>query len=1033
MHREYHPEDMHDLRAHAFGEAEGGHPRDHIAGDDPHHHHDDRTLYGFTAILGLLIAGDLAFGRIGLTSWQAPWGVSLAWVAAILGACRIVYGAVAALAQGRIGADIALAQACLAAIIIGQPFVAAEVVFIALLGEVLEALTFARTQREITRLVDQAPRTARVRRDGVEFEIPVVQVVPGDLVLIREGERIPVDGPVVSGRSGVDQSALTGESMPVDKGPGDPVFTGTVNHFGLLEVRAEKVGHESTLGQVLRMVGEAQRRKAPIEREADRYARYFLPVVEVVAILTVIAGYWLKWPDTWSRAVAVLVVACPCALILATPAAVLAAMAWLARHGILIKGGAALERLARCDTFAFDKTGTLTFGRPELAALDPLDGRTEDDLLTLAAVAEAGSRHPLAGLIAREAKARGLAIPAAFDVQATPGSGASARYRAGGEADDSPGHAVLVGNRRLMGEAGIPLDGIEDRLREVDARGETPLIVAVDGRVVGLIAARDVTRPEAHDAVHDLKHLGITEVALLTGDRAAAAELVGKRVHIKEIRSELLPADKAEWVAGRQAAGRRVAMVGDGINDAPALARADVGIALGAMGSDLASEAGDLVVLGEPLVSLPDLVRLSRATVGIIRQNIVIFAFGLNALAMGSASLGLLGPIPAAILHQAGSTLVLLNSMRLLWFGDWASAAPVRWAQGLGRAVHRIDDRLDPGHAVERALARWRIALGLALAALVATYATWNWSAIGPGQVGMLRRFGRFEGVLPPGLHLRLPPPFEDLTRLAPGRVRSVEVGFRSDPAGSGGWDDTHGRGNLARAEDETLLITGDGQLVEVAATAEFRLNPEPEALRRFAFGTSDAEAALRPLAESAVRQVVGRRGLDELLTRGRFDAEEASRSALQARVDAARLGLVITGVTFQDVHPPLSVVDAYRDVSRAETDRLRKIAEGTTERETRLTLARSLAFATIQRAEADRQDRADRASGESRSFASRLDGRALAPALTDHRLYWETITASFAGKDKVILEPSEGRRQLYLPDLPGFPPPVLSIAPTRP
>ena len=1020
MHREYHPADMHHLRAHAFGD---GGPDHHHHRDDDHRHHDDtRSLYTLTAILGVLIGGDVIFGWLGYDTLRAPWGISLAWVAAILGAGRIVYGAVEALGQGRIGADIALAQACLAAIIIGQPFVAAEVVFIALVGEVLEAVTFARTQKEIHRLLDQTPRTARVRRDGDEREIPVAQVVAGDLVLVRAGERVPVDGPVLLGRSSVDQSALTGESMAVDKGVGDPVFTGTVNLFGLLEVRAEKVGHESTLGQVLRMVAEAQHRKAPLEREADRYARYFLPVVEVVAALTVLAGYLLKWPDTWSRAVAVLVVACPCALILATPAAVLAAMAWLARHGILIKGGAALERLARCDTFAFDKTGTLTQGKPELAAIWPMDDRTEDEILALASIAESSSKHPLAALVARTASDRGVSAPTPFEVEATPGAGISARYRLGGEPGDSSGHRVLVGNRRLMEESGVDLQEAETALAEVDAKGETPLIVAVDGRVVGLIAARDAVRPEAHDVVHDLKHLAITEVAVLTGDRGAAARAVAKRVHIKNVESELLPADKAAWIEGRQKDGRRVAMVGDGINDAPALARADVGIALGAMGSDLAAEAGDLVVLGEPLANLPGLVKLSRATVAIIRQNILIFAFGLNAVAMASASLGILGPIPAAILHQLGSFLVLLNSMRLLWFGDWKSTAPVRGLLGLGRAIRRLDDRLDPGLAFDRLLSRWRWFVAIGMLALLATYATRGWTAIGPGEVGLVRRFGRFEGVLEPGLHLRLPPPFEAVTRLAPGRVRSVEVGFRSEAPGSGGtvgWESSHERGNAARAEDEALLITGDGQLVEVAATAEYRLDPSPDALRNVAFGTVDPDAALRPLAESTIRSIVGRRALDDLLTKGRAGAELASKASLQGRVDASRLGLVITSVSFQDVHPPLPVVDAYRDVSRAESDRLRKILEGSTYKATRLETAEGLATATIRKAEADRDGRTTRASGESDAFLARLGSRNLEPALTDHRLYWEAIAAAFAGKDKVVLEPSGGRRQLFLPDLP--------------
>ncbi len=357
--------------------------------------YDHGGLFAFTALLGLLIGADLLFGWLGWNGWRSPSGMALIWVAALLGAARIVYGALEALVAGRIGADIALAQACLAALVLREPFVAAEVVFIALVGEVLEAVTADRALRSIGRLFDQTPRVARVRRDGAEVEMPVGQVVAGDLVVVGPGERVPVDGPVLAGRSSVDQSALTGESMPVDKGPGDAAFTGTVNQFGRLEIRAEKVGHDSTLGQVLRLVAEAQQRKAPLERTADRFARLFLPVVEGVAALTLLAGYVLGWPDVWERTVAVLVVACPCALVLATPAAIMASMAWLARHGIVIKGGVALERLAACDTFAFDKTGTLTLGRPEVAARRRRSAdRDESTVLRLAATAEQASRHP---------------------------------------------------------------------------------------------------------------------------------------------------------------------------------------------------------------------------------------------------------------------------------------------------------------------------------------------------------------------------------------------------------------------------------------------------------------------------------------------------------------------------------------------------------------------------------------------------------------------------------------------------------------
>lgn len=976
--------------------------------------------------MGLLIGGEVLLGWLGWESWRAPGGVSLAFVAAILGGVRIVYGAIDALMHRSIGADIALAQACLAALVIGQPFVAAEVVFIALVGEVLEAVTFDRTQRAIHRLLDQTPRTARVRRDGEEREIPAGSVLPGDTVIVRPGERVPVDGPVLVGRSTIDPSALTGESMPVDVGPGETVYTGTVNQFGVIEVRAEKVGHSTTFGQVLRLVAEAQQRKAPLERTADRLARYFLPVVETVAGLTLLAGYWFGWPDVWLRAVAVLVVACPCALILATPAAVLASMAWLARHGVLIKGGAALERLAECDAFAFDKTGTLTLGKPELVSLVPLGDDTDVTLLRLAATAESASPHPLALAVAKEAERRGITPFPTLESVALPGAGVSAKFH------DSAGHVqtILVGNQRLLHENGVSLDAnVEAHLASLDDRGETPLIVVEAGRVVGLIGARDVVRPEAHDVIHDLKHLQIKQIAILTGDRASAAKVVAKKTHVKTVEAGLLPADKARWVEQLQAEGRKIAMVGDGINDAPALAAAHVGIALGGIGADLAAEAGDLVILGEPLHVLPDLVKLSRATVAIIRQNIIGFAFGLNAVAMGSAALGILGPVPAAILHQAGSLLVLLNAMRLLAFGDWANMTPVRGLRGVAEAVRAFDDRLDLGFALERLRAHWRTGLAIAWSGVVLAYLASGVAIVEPGEVGLVRRFGRFQGVLEPGLHVRWPRPFEQTLRIRPDRIRSLEIGFRLSgfaASDAGGWESSHGRGVAVRSEEEALLLTGDGQYVELAATAQLRLDgSDATALRAYAFGVSDPESALRPLAESAVRSVVARTSLDALLTTGRREAEARCARLLQERINAYRLGLIVTGIAFQDVHPPLAVLDSYRDVSRAESERQRRENEGKAYRAEALAQAKGQAAATVNRAQADHATRVSRASGEADAFRYLAAARAGAPALTDHRLYWEIVTESLAGRSKLVIDPGKNRpRHLILNDPAfGFPP----------
>ena len=487
MHREYQPAEM------AFGHV---HPADH-----DHHHHDHqldhdpdaerRRLVAATAVVGLLLAADQV-----LAAWGSEdrylFGVSLALLAAVIGGGRVVYLALAALFEGRIGADIALAIACVAAALLREYFVAAEVVFIALVGECLEAFTFDRAQRAIQKLLEYRPRTARVLRDGQEVEVAAEALAVGDVLVVRPGERIAADGTVVGGRSAVDQAVLTGESLPVDKGEGDPVYTGTYNQFGRLEVRAEKVGQETTLGQVIRLMARAQAQRSPLERAADRYARLFLPTVLTAAVLVLLAtnaGPLWRWSRLGTSpaldpmpALAVLVVACPCALVLATPAAVLAASARLARRGVLVKGGAALERLARVDAFAFDKTGTLTEGRPELGdrvALDPWDA---DDLLQLAAAAERPSEHPLARLLVAEA-ARG---PGPARRRGLPG--ASRRGRLG--PDQGRGRPLAGPGRQpppLPGARGGRPARARGGAAALDASGQTALLVAVDGRVAGAI------------------------------------------------------------------------------------------------------------------------------------------------------------------------------------------------------------------------------------------------------------------------------------------------------------------------------------------------------------------------------------------------------------------------------------------------------------------------------------------------------------------------------------------------------------------
>jgi P-type Cu+ transporter len=1031
-------------------------------------------LYAFTAFIGLLIARDLWPSVAGLLlgagtdvgTWSnSLFGYRYALFAAVLGGARILFGVFDSLMDGRIGADLAVVLACMAAILIDEPLVAAEVVFIAMAGECLEAWTFARTQRGIHKLVEVFPRKCWLLRNGEEVPVNTSEVRVGDRVRVKPGKKVPVDGVVVEGQSSVDASPLTGESIPAEKRPGDEVLAGSINQLGVLTVEARRVAEQTVAGRVIELTAKAIKDKAPLERQADRWARYFLPAVLAIAALTFVfnvafqigpfkpAGERLALGPAMRvsvyPAISVLVVACPCALILATPAAVVAALGRLAGTGVLVKGGAALERLAGVRAFAFDKTGTLTEGRVEVGEVIPF-GVSEAELFRIAAAAEQGSEHPLGRAVVAAAGARGVAVGPVDEFRAQPGGGIAASV------DRSP---IAVGTRRFLEEQGVAIPAEADAaLARLDATGQTALLVARDGQVVGLIGAKDRIRPEAADVLAELRLSGVERIALLTGDRPAVARAVADALHITEVHAGLLPADKAERLTALRSPTGGVCFVGDGINDAPALAKATVGIAVGT-GTDVAAEAGDVVTMGEPLRHLPLLYRLSRETVKVIRQNIIWFAFGVNLV--GVALTGwlwpLLAPTPAwferapligVLYHQIGSLAVLLNSMRLLGFERTTASPTVKAVRGRLKDFDQWLGSLHFDDLLHWLSHRWKPITVAILLVATAGYAASGVTTIGPGEVGVVKRFGRPAADLGPGLHIRWPEPVESVVKVRPAQVRTVEIGFRSLPGEGLTWASPHG--GMQRLTDESLMATGDGNLVEVSATLRYHI-ADP---RAFLSAVQNPEDLLRSAAEAALRERVAAQPFLELLTTRRSSFQKDVSDRLRARLAEVAphgFGVAVDGLTVHDLHPPTEVVSAYHDVARAIQARDQQVnraeAQATQLRQQAAEEAlRELAEAVAGNSEKIEAAKAGRDSflywlelrnkppngGASQSMdpAAHQEEIARRKRLTESRLVWEVLVEVMRGRDKVIIDGDvpKGRRHVYLVD-PDFLRPVL-IAP---
>ncbi len=547
------------------------------------------------------------------------------------------------------------------------------IITLILLGKTLEAVSKGRTSESIKKLMGLKPRTATVLQDGKEIELPIDEVEPGDILLVRPGERVPVDGTVLSGASAVDESMLTGESIPVDKGPGSAVTGGTINKNGALTFRAERVGADTALSRIIKLVEDAQGSKAPIARLADVISGIFVPVVFGIAVLS--AGAWLIAGHSAVFAltifVAVLTIACPCALGLATPTAIMVGTGKGAELGVLIKSGEALETAGKIQIVVFDKTGTITEGKPELTDILPVEGVAEERLLALAASAEKASEHPLGEAIVRVAENRGLSLPVPESFAALPGRGIEAKIE---------GKSFVFGNTRLMAERGVALEKLSATAGALASAGKTPMFAAFDGALMGLIAVADIVKPQSAAAIARLHAMGI-ETAMITGDSRPTAEAIAREVGIDHILAEVLPGDKADEVRKLQASGKKVAMVGDGINDAPALAQADVGIAIGT-GTDVAMESADIVLMHSNLMDVPTAISLSKGVMRNIRQNL-FWAFGYNVLGIPVAAgllyaFGgpLLSPIIAAAAMSMSSVSVLTNALRLRRFRAGKIQAP---------------------------------------------------------------------------------------------------------------------------------------------------------------------------------------------------------------------------------------------------------------------------------------------------------------------------------------------------------------------
>jgi Cd2+/Zn2+-exporting ATPase len=608
----------------------------------------ERRSLIFLCLSGVTLGLSWIFTWIGLGPLSLP--TALAIVSLILGGYPIVKSAVQTLLIPDLNVDTLVSIAAISATAVGAYREAATVIFIMLLGEFLEGVTVGKTRKAIASLIQLSPKTAWVRREDKEVQVPIEDVKPREVVIVRPGERIPVDGKIISGCGSVNQSTLTGESIPVEKEAGDKVYCGTFNESGSCEVEATQVAEDTKLAQIKRLILEAQAEKSPTQRMMDRFSRYFIPAIILVALVTfLVTGEII-------RGITILIVACPCALVLGTPTAVVAAIGNAARQGILIKGGAYLEQMGRLKTLLMDKTGTLTHGRPKVVEISALDGMDEKEVLYWAAIAEKRSEHPLARAITEKAEESGLNIPHPQSFEDFRGKGVKVQWNS---------RMIIVGSSEMMKSEGVQIpESTQGVFESKQSEGMTSLLITLDRRLLGIISIADTLREGAKEAIDKIRKQGVSEIWMLTGDSVLVADRIGRELGIR-YEAKLLPEDKVMSVKEWKRKGRVVAMIGDGVNDAPALAAADIGIAMGAVGTDVAIETADIALMTDELEKIPTVIRLSRKALRVIKENL-IFALVFNTVLVILSAQGWVTMILGAVMHQASSLLVIFSSMRLL-------------------------------------------------------------------------------------------------------------------------------------------------------------------------------------------------------------------------------------------------------------------------------------------------------------------------------------------------------------------------------